>query len=249
MSSTPRRTTIAPWPLPLTNSHLYLFRCTRRNGDRREHAGGGRQWNSVQPDHHHGTSSSLQARVAKERSRAKNPRAFLFCSMESAMLERSRSAGPHKGIAGYHLDRHPQATFRTALRLGRRNGNPAAEPCSAHQAERSSGSAIQQHRAIGILYGVREENVAFLEFSRHFRRHAPAGRRKSTPQDLDHGAYLEEDLGDTTLFEFLSQNRSGENIAPPVSRSLSQSRRLSAALSSRSRPRSELRCLLPSRRL
>src|SRR6266404_2995778 len=25
--------------------------------------------------------------------------------------------------------------------------------------------------AIGILYGVREENAAFLEFSRHFRKH------------------------------------------------------------------------------
>src|SRR5204863_5781947 len=32
-------------------------------------------------------------------------------------------------------------------------------------------------------------------------------------EDLSHGAYLEEDLGDTTLFEFLSQNRAGENIA------------------------------------
>src|SRR6267142_938437 len=33
--------------------------------------------------------------------------------------------------------------------------------------------------AIGILYGVREENAAFLEFSRHFRRHGlpvPEGR-------------------------------------------------------------------------
>ncbi|MFZ0314193.1 MAG: RNase adapter RapZ [Candidatus Korobacteraceae bacterium] len=72
-----------------------------------------------------------------------------------------------------------------------------------------------QHRAIGILYGVREENVAFLEFSRHFRRH-----RLPVPeiyaQDLDRSAYLEEDLGDTTLFEFLAQNRAGENIAPPA---------------------------------
>src|SRR5208337_2406482 len=33
-------------------------------------------------------------------------------------------------------------------------------------------------------------------------------------EDLSHGAYLEEDLGDTTLFEFLSKNRAGENIAP-----------------------------------
>jgi len=67
--------------------------------------------------------------------------------------------------------------------------------------------------AIGILYGVREENAAFLAFSRHFRRHGlpvPA----IFGEDLDHGAYLEEDLGDTTLFDFLSANRSGDAIAP-----------------------------------
>src|ERR1700734_593875 len=70
-----------------------------------------------------------------------------------------------------------------------------------------------QQSAIGILYGVREENVAFLEFSRHFRRHGlPVPEIYA--DDLSQGAYLEEDLGDTTLFEFLSQNRTGENIAP-----------------------------------
>ena len=69
--------------------------------------------------------------------------------------------------------------------------------------------------AIGILYGVREENVAFLEFSKHFRRHGlPVPEIYG--EDLDQGAYLEEDLGDTTLFEFLSKNRKGEIIAPPV---------------------------------
>src|ERR1700749_820644 len=67
--------------------------------------------------------------------------------------------------------------------------------------------------AIGIVYPVREENVAFLEFSRHFRR-------KGLPvpeiyaEDLSQGAYLEEDLGDTTLFEFLSAHRQGETIGP-----------------------------------
>lgn len=67
--------------------------------------------------------------------------------------------------------------------------------------------------AIGILYGVREENVAFLEFSRHFRRHGlPVPEIYG--EDLNQGAYLEEDLGDTTLFEFLSQHRAGEKIAP-----------------------------------
>ena len=73
--------------------------------------------------------------------------------------------------------------------------------------------AGEQSRAIGILYDVREENVAFLEFSRHFRRHGlPVPEIYA--EDLSHGAYLEEDLGDTTLFEFLSRNRDGENIAP-----------------------------------
>src|ERR1700727_912152 len=67
--------------------------------------------------------------------------------------------------------------------------------------------------AIGILYNVREENVAFLEFSKHFRGHGlPVPEIYA--EDLAAGAYLEEDFGDTSLFEFLSNNRNGENIAP-----------------------------------
>jgi aminoglycoside/choline kinase family phosphotransferase len=67
--------------------------------------------------------------------------------------------------------------------------------------------------AIGVLYDVREENVAFLAFSRHFRKHGlPVPEIYG--EDLSHGAYLQEDLGDTTLFEFLSKNRAGENIKP-----------------------------------
>ena len=69
--------------------------------------------------------------------------------------------------------------------------------------------------AIGILYDVREENTAFLEFSRHFRRHGlPVPEIYAA--DLDQGAYLEEDLGDTTLFEFLSEHRKGSEIAAAV---------------------------------
>ena len=81
-----------------------------------------------------------------------------------------------------------------------------------------SGRAIVRlsgggHSAVGILHHVREENVAFLEFSRHFRRHGlPVPEIYA--ENLSNGAYLEEDLGDTTLFEFVSQNRNGEVIAP-----------------------------------
>jgi len=71
----------------------------------------------------------------------------------------------------------------------------------------------ESHNAIGILYNVREENIAFLEFSRHFHRHGlPVPEIYG--EDLSQGAYLEEDLGSTTLFEFLSKHRSGENLSP-----------------------------------
>jgi aminoglycoside/choline kinase family phosphotransferase len=66
--------------------------------------------------------------------------------------------------------------------------------------------------AIGVVYSVREENAAFLEFSKHFRRHGlPVPEIYA--EDLSHGAYLEEDLGDTTLFEFLGAHRSGDIVA------------------------------------
>src|SRR5271165_2232409 len=67
--------------------------------------------------------------------------------------------------------------------------------------------------AIGVLYDVREENVAFLEFSRHFRKHGlPVP--EIYEEDLSNGAYLEEDLGNTTLFEFLSKHRAAHSVAP-----------------------------------
>src|ERR1700686_1454028 len=73
--------------------------------------------------------------------------------------------------------------------------------------------ASEDLSVIGILYDVRGENVAFLEVSRHFRRHGlPVPEIYA--EDLNHGAYLEEDFGGTTLFEFLSSHRMGGTIAP-----------------------------------
>ena len=114
---------------------------------------------------------------------------------------------------------------------------------SGRQIIRISGAT---NTAIGIVYGVREENAAFLEFSRHFRRHGlPVP--KIYGEDLDHGAYLEEDLGDTTLFEFLSKNRNGETIAQPVVEAYRKAVGGAAALSGGSGARSELQSLLSAR--
>lgn len=69
--------------------------------------------------------------------------------------------------------------------------------------------------AIGVRNDVREENIAFLEFSKHFRRHGlPVPEIYA--EELSEGAYLEEDLGKTTLFEFLTAHREGTEIAPEV---------------------------------
>ena len=102
--------------------------------------------------------------------------------------------------------------------------------------------------AIGILYDVREENVAFLEFSRHFRRHGlPVPEIYG--EDLAQGAYLEEDFGDTTLFEFLSKHRAGDKIAPEAVEAYRKSHRRIAPLPGRGRARSELQSLLSARQL
>jgi aminoglycoside/choline kinase family phosphotransferase len=72
-----------------------------------------------------------------------------------------------------------------------------------------------QHSAIGILNNVREENLAFLSFTRHFLAHGLA-----VPQIYAEAAtgtaYLEEDLGDTTLYQYLTAHRHGPELAPQV---------------------------------
>ncbi len=71
--------------------------------------------------------------------------------------------------------------------------------------------------AIGVLYEGREENVAFVEFSRHFHT-LGLPVPEIYGEALRQGAYLEEDLGDITLYDFLSEHRSGENVGPDVMR-------------------------------
>ncbi len=76
-----------------------------------------------------------------------------------------------------------------------------------------SGSYRQYYRikghtqtAIGVFNPDRKENIAFLEFSRHFQRKGlPAPRVYA--DDIEHTIYLIEDLGDTTLFSYVSERR------------------------------------------
>lgn len=68
--------------------------------------------------------------------------------------------------------------------------------------------SARDRTAIGVFYDVRAENVAFIEFSKHFRRHGlPVPEIYGA--NLERNVYLEEDLGDTTLYQLLTANRHG----------------------------------------
>ena len=64
----------------------------------------------------------------------------------------------------------------------------------------------ENYKALGVSNRDARENLAFLEFSKHF---SSAGIRvpEIYREDISKGIYLIEDLGDTTLFAFLSQEK------------------------------------------
>lgn len=72
--------------------------------------------------------------------------------------------------------------------------------------------------AIGTYNSDVKENIAFLEFSRHFlEKGLPVPEIYLTSEDKLY--YLQEDLGDTTLFDFANRVRQSQEI-PPVLRSI-----------------------------
>lgn len=69
------------------------------------------------------------------------------------------------------------------------------------------------HSIIGISNPDRAENVAFLEFSKHFRK-VGLPVPEIYVEDLDKGLYLEEDLGDLTLYDALIKVRTEADDFP-----------------------------------
>lgn len=69
--------------------------------------------------------------------------------------------------------------------------------------------------AVGVLNEDAKENRAFIEFSKHFKREGiPVPEIHG--ENADCTAYLEQDLGDTTLFQFLGKRRTKTGFPPEV---------------------------------
>jgi len=69
--------------------------------------------------------------------------------------------------------------------------------------------------AIGAHNTDKAENIAFLSFSRHFLK-AGLPVPQIYSESLDQNIYLEEDLGDITLFSFLSEVREKEGFSEKI---------------------------------
>lgn len=86
----------------------------------------------------------------------------------------------------------------------------------------ASGSYREYYRlrvndisAIGVYNIDKKENEAFLSFTRHFlSKDLPVPRIYS--ENLDQCVYLQEDLGDTTLFSKLNEIRTGDDFPLPA---------------------------------
>ncbi|MCD4698339.1 MAG: phosphotransferase, partial [Bacteroidales bacterium] len=86
----------------------------------------------------------------------------------------------------------------------------------------SSGSNRKYYRlsgksksAIGVIGSEDRENIAFLDFTRHFKKTG-----LMVPEiynsDLNKGIYLQEDLGDQSLFDLVTGTNQPENISSDV---------------------------------
>jgi len=98
----------------------------------------------------------------------------------------------------------------------------AAEPVDHIEILPAHGSERQYYRIYGnkqkaIAAHNRDhaENVAFLTFSKHFyKKNLPVPGIYA--EDLSQNIYLEQDLGDTTLFSFLSEIREEEDFSQKI---------------------------------
>jgi len=97
-----------------------------------------------------------------------------------------------------------------------------SEKANSISALSPSGSPREYYRitgkdisAIGVFNPDKKENIAFLEFSKHF-----LSKGLKVPQifatDPESNIYLIQDLGNTTLYSYLSEKRINENFPPDL---------------------------------
>jgi aminoglycoside/choline kinase family phosphotransferase len=108
-----------------------------------------------------------------------------------------------------HVDQSLKVLFANRFRESVETVAPLKGDASGRKLFRLSAAS---RTAIGVVNPDIRENRAFLEFSRHFRR-CGLPVPDIYAEDIHRGIYLEEDLGDTTLFQHLTANRVKDQLS------------------------------------
>ncbi|MEK7722268.1 MAG: RNase adapter RapZ [Elusimicrobiota bacterium] len=122
----------------------------------------------------------------------------------------------NKGKEAAELKSRPEALLRGLYKKTFGLEPESFEPLKADGSARRLFRLKDGNRSVIGAFGPDKlENRAFLEFSRHFR-----AEKLPVPEiyadDQPQGIYLEEDLGNTTLFEYLGAERKGSGIPAQV---------------------------------
>ena len=90
------------------------------------------------------------------------------------------------------------------------------QPLNAHGSDRKYFRIKNStQKALGVYNADIKENIAFLNFSKHFL-HKGLNVPEIYSQKLDKNIYLEQDLGDLTLFDYLSEVRTKEGFSDKI---------------------------------
>ncbi len=89
----------------------------------------------------------------------------------------------------------------------------SVSPLPAHGSDRRYYRLQGKNKkAIGVYNPDLKENIAFLSFSKTFKKQG-LNVPEIYEQELDNHIYLEEDLGDTTLFDYISRHREKQGFS------------------------------------
>jgi aminoglycoside/choline kinase family phosphotransferase len=108
------------------------------------------------------------------------------------------------------MDKHLKNDFYNIFNKWAEEPSKRIEEMAAHGSDRRYFRIHGTTKtAIGVFNPDIKENIAFLSFSKHFKN-CDLPVPEIYAQELDKNIYLEQDLGDTTLFSFLTEER-GKN--------------------------------------
>lgn len=124
----------------------------------------------------------------------------------------SRGCQSLSGIMKKHIEQNLVDLFEHWSREHANDITPLPPSGSYREYYRITGENL---KAMGVFNPDKKENIAFIDFSKHFH-HKGLAVPVIYAEELEHDMYLVQDLGDTTLFSYLSRRRQSNSFPDEV---------------------------------